>query len=225
MPNALVIDPHAAIREAVHGALTAQAGFREVRLAPGGSTALLALRERAADLVVTDLQLDDVPGDAVLEEVVSSWPETRVLVVSAQRRAAERALLAGAHGFIDKNNGLGGLVDAVRALMGGYAAFPLKALPTFRRAATNPADPRTLLSRRELTVLRFLAAGHSNKSVSMVLNISNKTVSSHKASIMAKLGLSSLIDLAEFARIHRLAPPEVVPPPLPRVRGHGGLAP
>ncbi len=211
MPNALVIDPHPVIRQAVYRVLTEDAGFAEVRLAPGGSNALLALRERAADLVVTDLHLDDVPGDAVLEEVVSTCPDTRVLVLSAQRRAAERALLAGAHGFIDKNAGLEGLADAVRAVMGGYAAFPLRSLPTFRRAAANPADPRSLLSRRELTVLRFLAAGHSNKAISSVLNISNKTVSSHKASILTKLGLNSLIDLAEFARIHGLAPSEIAP--------------
>lgn len=223
MPNALVIDPHPLIREAVYRVLTEEAGFDEVRLAPGGSNALLALRERAADLVVTDLQLDDVPGDAVLEEVVSVWPDTCVLVLSAQRRGAERALLGGAHGFIDKNAGLDRLADAVRAVMNGYAAFPLKSLPTFRRTADNPADPVNLLSRRELTVLRFLAAGHSNKAISTVLNISNKTVSSHKASIMAKLGVSSLIDLAEFARIHRLAPPEISPAAL-RAKNRSGPA-
>ena len=163
----------------------------------------------------------------MLEEVVSTWPVTCVLVLSAQRRAAERALLGGAHGYIDKGAGLDGLADAVRALMSGYAAFPLRSLPTFRRAAANPADPKALLSRRELTVLRLLAVGHSNKAISDVLEISNKTVSSHKASIMDKLGLGSLIDLAEFARVHRLLPMEGEPVPRvtkPRVRRNDATA-
>lgn len=204
MSNAIVIDPHSSIRTAVSNILEHASSFKEVRLATGGASGLLALRDRPADLVVMDLELDDLPGDAVLEEVVSTWPVTCVLVLSAQRRAGERALLGGAHGYIDKSAGLDGLADAVRAVMSGYVAFPLKSLPTFRRAAANPADPRTLLSRRELTVLRLLAVGHSNKAISDVLTISNKTVSSHKASIMDKLGLSSLIDLAEFARRQNL---------------------
>ncbi|RZT43074.1 response regulator transcription factor [Cupriavidus agavae] len=205
MPNALVIDSHPAIRRCALAVLKDQTGFDEVRFANGGAAALEALREREADLVVLDLQLEDLPGDAVLEEVVSNYPLTRVLVLSALPQAAERALLSGAHGYVDKGGGLENLGDAVRAVMGGYAAFPLSSLPTIRRAATNPADPRTLLSRRELTVLRFLAVGQSNKAISDVLGISNKTVSSHKTSIMTKLGFNSLIDLAEFARRHQLA--------------------
>nr|WP_315596794.1 response regulator transcription factor [uncultured Cupriavidus sp.] len=205
MPTALIIDTHPAIRHAAGQILTNQAGIGEVRFADTGVAALHALRERAADLVLLDLQLSDLPGDAVLEEIVSTWPGTRVLVQSAMRQAAERALLGGAHGYIDKGAGLDGLANAVRALMGGYAAFPLASLPTIRRAAANPADPASLLSRRELTVLRFLAVGHSNKAISHVLGISNKTVSSHKTSIMAKLGFGSVIELAEFAKLHQLA--------------------
>ncbi len=205
MPNALVIEAHPAIRRTAWRVLKEEAGFDDVRFVEHGGEALLALRDQMANLVMLDLQLGDLPGDAVLEEVVASYPSTRVLVLSALQQAAERALLGGAHGYIDKCAGLEGLADVVRAVMGGYAAFPLASLPTIRRAATNPADPRSLLSRRELTVLRFLVVGHSNKAISDVLGISNKTVSSHKTSIMNKLGFSSLIDLAEFARRHQLS--------------------
>lgn len=205
MPNALIIDPHPAIHRAAGNVLAEHAGFDAVRFATDGASALQAMREQAADLVLIDLQLGDLPGDAVLEELVSTWPATRILVLSAMPQVAERALLGGAHGYVDKGAGLAGLADAVRAVMGGYAAFPLASLPSIRRAAVNPADPTRLLSRRELTVLRFLAVGHSNKAISGVLGISNKTVSSHKTSIMTKLGFGSLIDLAEFARRHQLA--------------------
>jgi hypothetical protein len=71
-------------------------------------------------------------------------------------------LLSGAHGYVDKGNGIGGIEHAVRG-HGGYAAFPLALLTTIRRAASAPVDPIYVLSRRELTVMRFLAAGHSNR--------------------------------------------------------------
>jgi len=216
MPNAIVIDshpdPHADTRELARSILANEAGFATVRFVKDGVDALRAMREQAADLVIMDLELADLPGDAMLEELSTSWPATRILVMSAQRRAGERALLAGAHGCVERCIGLPGLADAVRAVMRGYATFPVASLPTFRRAANNPADPRNLLSRRELTVLRFLAVGYSNKAISTVLSISNKTVSSHKTSIMSKLGVGSLIDLAEFARRHRLAPQELPSP-------------
>ena len=76
MPNAIVIDPHIAVRKTVCNILETASGFQEVRVAAGGAPGLLALRDRPADLVVMDLQLDDLPGDAVLEEVVSTWPVT-----------------------------------------------------------------------------------------------------------------------------------------------------
>ena len=96
---------------------------------------------------------------------------------------------------------------------------------------TATTTPSTLISPAQscfgLTVLRLLAVGHSNKAISDVLEISNKTVSSHKASIMDKLGLGSLIDLAEFARVHRLLPMEGEPVPRvtkPRVRRNDATA-
>ncbi|WP_186425972.1 response regulator transcription factor [Cupriavidus metallidurans] len=206
MSNALVIDNHPGVRAAASAALMEGMGFEEVRLATTAIEALEELRTRQRpDLVMVDLDLGDLPGDAVVEEVVSHHPTTRVLVLSAAAGAAERALLSGAHGYVDKGNGIDGIEHAVRAVMSGYAAFPLALLTTIRRAANAPVDPIFVLSRRELTVMRFLAAGHSNKAISVVLGISNKTVSSHKASIMTKLGFRSLIDLAEFARRHHLA--------------------
>jgi len=204
MPSALVIDDHPEVRGAATAALLKAIGFDDVRVVATTTEALIALRTQCAHLVLVDLGLADLPRDAAVEEVVTAYPATRVLVMSSVPGAAERALLGGAHGFIDKNEGIEALQHAVRAAMSGYAVFPHASLPSIRRAASSPSNPTHVLSRRELTVIRFLAAGHSNKAISAVLGISNKTVSSHKMSIMTKLGFQSLIDLAEFARRHQL---------------------
>lgn len=205
MSNALVIDAHPAMRHAVCNMLREVSAFESVHLASNGSEGLIALRSHKVELVLIDPQLGDLPADLVLDELATNHTDTRVLVLSAQCKAAEHALMAGAHGFIDKGDGLERLPDAVRAVMGGYATFPLTSLPSIRRVASSPSDPVSLLSRRELTVLRLLATGHSNKSISTMLGISNKTVSSHKTSIMAKLGVDSLIKLSDFVRRHQLA--------------------
>jgi len=204
MSSALVIDNHRGIRATAIAALLKFVGINEVRVATTAAEALTELRTQCADLVMLDLERADLPADAVVEEIVTTYPATRVLVLSAVAGAAERALLGGAHGYVDKGDGIDGMEHSVRAVMNGYAVFPQSSLPTIRRAASAPGDPTRVLSRRELTVLRLLAAGHSNKAISVVLGISNKTVSSHKSSVMTKLGFRSLIDLAEFARRHQL---------------------
>ncbi|SDC46042.1 two component transcriptional regulator, LuxR family [Cupriavidus sp. YR651] len=203
MPTALVVDDHPAIRLAVGNQLMCDLGFEEIREASNGPDALQVLRRGATDLIIVDLDLPGVAGDAVLEEAASRYPAARVLVLSAMPGAGERAMHGGAHGYVAKQEGLQELMHAIRAVMAGYAVFPVKLLQSIRQTATQ-GDLLSLLSKRELTVLRFLASGYSNKTISDVLCISNKTVSSHKTSIMAKLGFGSLIELGEFARRHQL---------------------
>lgn len=204
MPTALVVDDHPAIRLAVRTCLTDELHFDTVTEVTNGADALQALRYEAADLIVVDLSLPGVPGEALLAELVARHPGSRVLVLSAMTGAAERAMHGGAHGYVDKGDGLQALTPALRAVMEGFAVFPTHMLPSLRRMSAVAGDPARVLSRRELTVMRMLASGHTNKAISELLAISNKTVSSHKANIMSKLKFKSLIDLAEFARRHHL---------------------
>ncbi|MGO4279255.1 two component transcriptional regulator, LuxR family [Cupriavidus sp. OV038] len=204
MPTALVVDDHPAIRLAVRSRLTEDLDFDTVTEVTNGADALRVLRDAIADLIVVDLSLPGVPGEALLAELVSRHPATRVLVLSAMTGAGERAIHGGAHGYVDKGDGLHALTPALRAVMQGFAVFPTHLLPTLRRLSAVAGDPARILSRRELTVLRMLASGHTNKAISELLEISNKTVSSHKANIMSKLKFKSLIELAEFARRHHL---------------------
>jgi len=204
MSSALVIDNQRGIRAMATTALLKTIGFENVRVAGTATEALMELRTQRADLVMVDSELADLPGDAVVEEVLTIYPATRVLVLTGMAGAAERALLGGAHGYLDRGASIDVMEYTIRATMNGYAVFPQAWLSTIRRAASAPANPTQVLSRREFTVLRFLAAGHSNKANGIVLGLSNKTVSSHKMSIMTKLGFQSLIDLAEFARRHQL---------------------
>ncbi|WP_423196150.1 MULTISPECIES: LuxR C-terminal-related transcriptional regulator [unclassified Cupriavidus] len=203
MSVALIVDDHPAVRLAVAAHLTQDLGF-EVREATCAAEAIQAMKEVQPDLVIVDLDLPALPGDTVIEAVGNLCPSARLVVLSALTGAPIRALRAGAHGYVAKDSGLHELAEVLRVVLSGYAVFPVGSLDTLRRIADGPGSPTAGLSRREMTVLRFLATGQSNKSIAETLRISNKTVSSHKTSIMTKLKLSSLIELAEFARRHHL---------------------
>ena len=105
MPTALVVDDHPAIRLAVRSRLTEDLDFDTVTEVTNGADALRVLRDAIADLIVVDLSLPGVPGEALLAELVSRHPGTRVLVLSAMTGAGERAIHGGAHGYVDKGDG------------------------------------------------------------------------------------------------------------------------
>ncbi|CAG2127366.1 response regulator transcription factor [Cupriavidus plantarum] len=203
MPVALIVDDHPAVRVAVASHLSAHLGY-QTHEAATAADAMQSLKEVAPDVVIVDLDLPSLPGEVVIEAVEEKYPAARRVVLSAVNSAAQRALHAGAHGHVAKGSGLDQLGQVLQAVMAGYVVFPAELLASLHRMASGSSDPMAGLSRREMTVLRFLAAGHSNKAIADTLHISNKTVSSHKTSIMTKLGLKSMIDLAEFARKHRL---------------------
>ncbi|WP_342052263.1 MULTISPECIES: response regulator transcription factor [unclassified Cupriavidus] len=203
MPVALIVDDHPAVRVAVAAQLSQQLGYQTYEAATAAD-AMQLIGEVTPDLVIVDLDLPSVPGEVVIEAVEERHPAARLVVLSAVSSASLRALQAGAHGQVAKDSGLDELGKIVDAVMAGYVVFPAALLESLHRMAGGQNDPMAELSRREVTVLRFLAGGQSNKAIAETLHISNKTVSSHKTSIMTKLGLKSMIDLAEFARKHRL---------------------
>jgi len=209
--HALIVDDHPAIRLAVSAQLQAALGFRQVHEAESALTAMGLMREHRPRLAIIDLDLPGLPGIDLIERLVPHYPATRVMVLSAMDLASSlpRALRAGAHGYVAKQCGLEELVDALRAVMAGYLVYPDTALADMRRAseaANNRGAGLTRLSSREITVLQYLARGHANKAIAESLLISSKTVSTHKANILAKLNLDSLVDLVDFARDHRLVP-------------------
>jgi DNA-binding NarL/FixJ family response regulator len=90
----------------------------------------------------------------------------------------------------------------VRAVLAGFDCFPAHGL--FAPTGDVAGTPLATLTERERTVLRYLAKGHSNKEIAETLSVSNKTISTHKSNILSKLGLRNLVDLAAFAKAHRL---------------------
>jgi len=207
MQSVVVVDDHPAIRLAVRSALEASEQFKIVGEANNGSDALTMIYDLAPGLAIVDLGLPKMSGLELIEQLRATDHSTKLLVFSAQQEAifAPRAMQAGANGFLSKTEEMHKLVDAAQAVLSGYSIFPSSALLSL----TSPIGVNAnvliqSLSDRELTVLQYLARGMSNKEIADTLLISNKTVSSYKARIFDKLGISTVVELVDFARANHL---------------------
>jgi DNA-binding NarL/FixJ family response regulator len=201
--SVVVVDDHPAICLAVKATLEAAGGFEVVGEAASGQPALAIIRERSPTLVILDLDLPGMSGLSLIGRIRAERPDIKVLVLSAQQETifATRAMQAGASGFISKNEDMHKMAEAAQSVLAGYSVFPTAAIASFTNTG---ASPLSSLTDRELAVLQHLARGMNNRDIGELLLISNKTVSTFKARIFEKLGISTIVELVDFARRHQL---------------------
>jgi DNA-binding NarL/FixJ family response regulator len=161
------------------------------------------LRETPADVVVLDLNMPGRDGFEALRELRSAEPRPRVLVLSlhADPQYVGRAVRDGADGYLLKDNAVQDLPRAIREVVEGRAFYSPRAQQALTEAVRigGEAEPYTLLTPRELEVLKRVAEGNSSKEIGAELHISPRTVETHRASIMRKLNLKSVADATRFA--------------------------
>ncbi|UPG88021.1 response regulator transcription factor [Luteibacter aegosomaticola] len=180
----LVVDDHPLFRAGVVAMLASEAGLQVVAEAGTGHEAVEAFRQHRPDLVVTDLMLPDMDGDRVTAAVRAIDPEARVLVLTTYPgdAAARRALDAGALGYLLKTSLVDDLVSTVRAVAAGQ-----------RRVSPEVAQQLaehhggSVLSEREIDVLRGVADGLENKQIAQRLGLSADTVKEYLSNAMGKL--------------------------------------
>ncbi len=118
----------------------------------------------------------------------------------------QRAVRAGAQGFVSKAQDIKEIVRGVEAILSGYSVFPVTSGTVVAPVVggISEQDKLEMLSDKELIVLQMLSKGMSNKTIGEALFISDKTVSTYKTRLREKLGLSSLAGMIEFASLHKL---------------------
>lgn len=207
MKTALVVDDHSFIRLATR-ILLEKEGFRVLE-ASNGAEAMQLARENSIDLTVLDLSLPGPDGLELIERLITQLLCTIIVVLTGQPPEfyAARCQHAGALAYVSKDGDLDVLRQAVKAVMSGHSYFP--SLGFSGRSPGSIAASEALLihslSSRELSVLRYIARGMSNKDMAEVLMLSDKTVSTYKARLIEKLGMESVVALADFARRNGLA--------------------
>ena len=199
----LIVDDHPLIRQGVARTLSAEPGLEVAGEAATAAEALAQASELEPDLVVLDLGLGSADGLDLIPRILRATGGAKVLVLSMFDEAlyAERCLRAGASGYLMKEAASSTLVDAIREVLAGeiHVSEPVQDR-LVRKAAGRAPDSAGVsdLTDRELQVFRMLGEGLSTREVAEGLHLSIKTVESHRAKIMRKLGLEQASQL-----IHR----------------------
>ncbi|MDG9924442.1 MULTISPECIES: response regulator [unclassified Pseudomonas] len=202
MAQVLVADEQPLIRRALQ-ALLEQEGHLLIGECADGGEALQLVRRLQPDMLVLELSLQRLGGLEVIRRLRQSGSSLPVLVYSAQDSPhhAALSLQAGATGFVGKQESPQAVLAAMRGLLQGRSHFPAQALGTVAAGELlrDEADQLRSLSPRELTVLRYLANGASNKRIADELALSDRTVSTYKVRLLHKLNVGSLAELLELA--------------------------
>lgn len=205
--SVIIMDEHPIVRMSIEVLLQKNKNI-QVKLKSGDSHEVLdCIRNHPIDLVILDIEMTGTDGFVLLKRIRNLNKDIKVLFLSSKSEAfyAGRAIRAGANGFVSKRKDLGEIYNAVEMILTGYSFFPSETLSFINHLGSRTGAAVDMpLSNREVTVLRYLANGLSNKEIADQLLLSNKTISAHKANIFSKLGVQSIVELIDYAKAHEL---------------------
>lgn len=199
----LLADDHRIVAEGLQRLLEPE--FELIGIVEDGRALLEAARELRPDVIVTDISMPELNGLDALEELKRINPDVRVVFLTMHRKIiyARQALDAGAMGYVLKHSASQELVVAVRAAAAGktFVTSELmeELMKSMRSSDDQVANPAEKLTLRQREILKLLVAGHSAKAIAKRLDISPRTVESHKYSMMESLGVATTADLLRFA--------------------------
>ncbi len=202
----LIVDDHALVREGTRELLLQDPGLAVVATAGSGEEALDALATHHPDVALVDVNLPSMSGLELARIILSDYPGTRVLVLSAYDDYAyiAEALEVGVGGYLLKTASGKELVDAVRAVVDGVFVLDRQVSKRLVRRREAPAPTVGSLTPRETAVLEQLALGRSNKQIAQELSLGIRTVEGYVSNILAKLGVGSRTEAVTHAISHRL---------------------
>jgi DNA-binding NarL/FixJ family response regulator len=204
--DVLIVDDHPIVRQGLRQLINREEDLNVCGEASDVKEARDVLKSLNPDVVILDLSLKDSDGLELLKDIRGRDQKLPVLVLSMHDEAiyAERLLGAGANGYIMKQAAADQLLTAVRRVLTGgvYVSEAVGATMIEKYAAngrSKPSDPLNELSNRELQVLNLVGRGQTTRQVAENLNLSVKTVESHRQRIKKKLGLQTASQLVQYA--------------------------
>lgn len=214
MIRVVLADDHALVRAGIRSLLGAMIDVEVVGEASSGEEALaLAQRERP-DVVLMDIAMKGITGLEAAARMREQHPAVRVVILSmhAGEEYVLQALRAGAVGYLLKDAATGELELALRTVIRGESwlspAVSRQVVEGYVQRVGGDAGGADVLTARQREVLRHVAGGKSTKEIAFVLNLSVKTVETHRAQIMERLGIRDVAGLVRYALRTGLIPPE-----------------
>ena len=199
----LIVDDHPMVREWLAQIINRERDLRVCAEAGDAATAISFLATHQPDMAIVDLTLKDSHGTELIRAITAEFPAVPVLVVSMHDESlyGERAIRAGAKGYITKQEAGAQIRAAIRQVLGGelYLSEALAAKMIRANAAGAPRTRTQDLSDRQLAVLRLIGRGHSTTQIGEEMALSIKTVEGYIARIKKKLGLTTAGELLQYA--------------------------
>lgn len=181
MTTLVIVDDHPMVREGLEAMLMSEEGFRVVALAASGEEALAAYGAERPDVVLSDIRMPRMDGFALLERLLADDPAAKVLLLAGMplREEEMRARRGGARGYLPKSVDQDKLTAAIRSIAADESAFVCEEF----------ASAPSVLTAREMDVLRLVAQGNQRDQIAVALGIGSESVKTHLKGIMTKLGV------------------------------------
>ncbi len=208
----VIADDHGVLRAALRALLKGEVDMAVVGEAADGAEAIREAQELRPDVLLLDMSMPGPGGIEITRQLQKSLPETRILILTVHEdeRLVREALHAGAAGYIIKRAFDTELTNAIRAVAAGNLYIHPALTRAFLKGRAGPEAPGSIeeggqeeespLTRREVEVLQLIAKGYTNRQAADKLALSVRTVETHRANLMSKLGVSSRVELVRFAK-------------------------
>ena len=208
----LIADDHDIVRKGLRALVEEEPSWQVVADVQDGRSAVAKTQELKPDIAILDIAMPSLNGLDATKQIVKVDPDTKVLILTMHdsERLIQHVLSAGARGYLMKSDAGRDLVVAIRALLLGQTFFTQKVaqivLDTFtgKKTTTTEGDIQSLTA-KEREVVQLLAEGKCSKEAADVLNVSTKTLDTHRSNIMRKLGCHSVTDVVRYAIRNHLA--------------------
>ncbi len=202
----ILTDDHAMFRAGLKSILEKDPIFQVIGEANNGDELLTKLKSLKPDIVVLDLTMPDKDGILTLKEIKQKFPQLKALVLTMQKDAEhfQHAMKNGASGYLLKDDAFEQLSMAIKMIMKGrsFISTSVEKLVTdryIRSIDDLESASLEILTKRELEILKLIAAGLANKAIASKLKISIRTVETHRAHLSEKLGIKNTANLVKYA--------------------------
>jgi DNA-binding NarL/FixJ family response regulator len=204
----MLVDDHDIVRKGIRALIETRSEWTLVAEAADGMEALKIAREVQPDIMVLDISMPNVSGLDLIILLKRVLPKTEILVLTMHEseRVMAQALKAGARGYLLKTESGERLIEALTALSRHQTYFSPTVSETLLKSylTSGATEEFEQLTSRERQIVKLVAEGNSNKRIALILNVSIKTVETHRSSAMRKIGANSSADLALYAARNEL---------------------
>lgn len=202
----LLVDDHKLLREGLSAILENESGMEIIAQASTGRQAIDLIKQNTPDVVIMDVTMPDINGIEATHRILANHPKIKIigLTMHTDKRTVKEMLKAGAKGYLPKDCARDELARAVRSVMKDKIFLSPEISKVVTEGFIYGSEPdgttaRAILTSRELEILQLLAEGNSTKEIAYNLNISIKTVETHRKNISEKLGIHSVAELTKYA--------------------------